>query len=110
MKGADPVGFAVREIPDVGKAYGPISFSLLATDPDGVTYIFTAQCFDCPNPALNIQQTFDQNTTGVSSFLPPQSGTWHFEATGDRRSLRGVSFARTVVSVRRPAALKGLSP
>ena len=102
MKGANPVDFAVREIPENGQAYGPISFSLLATDPDGVTYIFTAQCFDCQNPALNIQQTFDQNTTGVSSFLPPQSGTWRFGARATDGFSPGVSFSRTVVSVPPP--------
>ena len=102
VKGANPIGFAVREIPENGQAYGPISFSLLATDPDGVTYIFTAQCFDCQNPALNIQQTFDQNTTGISSFLPPQTGTWRFGARATDGLSPGVSFSRTVVSVPTP--------
>jgi len=104
VKGANPVGYAVREIPENGQAYGPISFSLLATDPDGVTYIFTAECFDCQNPALRIQQTFDQNTTGVSSFLPPQTGTWRFGARATDGLSAPISFARTVVSV--PAPLR----
>ena len=69
-----------------------------------MTYIFTAQCLDCPNPALNIQQTFDQNTTGASSFLPPQSGTWQFGATATDGLSAGISFARKVVSV--PAPLR----
>lgn len=104
MKGANPVDFAVREIPENGQAYGPLSFSLLATDPDGVSYVFTAQCFDCQNPALNIQQTFASNTTGVSSFLPPQTGTWRFGARATDGLSPGVSFSRTVVSV--PAPLR----
>jgi hypothetical protein len=50
VMGANPVGYAVREIPENGQAYGPISFSLLATDPDGVTYTFTAECSTARTP------------------------------------------------------------
>jgi hypothetical protein len=104
VKGANPVGYEVREIPDNGQAYGPISFSLLAIDPDGVTYIFTAVCSDCQNPALRILQTFDRNTTGVSTFLPPQTGKWVFTTVATDGLSAANPISRTVVSV--PAPLR----
>jgi hypothetical protein len=103
--GANPVGYAVREIPENGQAYGPISFSLLATDPDGVTYIHGA-VLRLPEPRAEHPADVRSEYDGVS--LPPAPvGTWR-SGDGDRRFSPGVPLARTVVACH-PGALKGLS-
>lgn len=57
-----------------------LDLSVAATDPDGVTYIFTAQCFDCQDPGLNTQREIGRNLTGTLAYQPPQVGTWVFGA------------------------------
>ena len=57
-----------------------------------------------PEPRAEHPADLRSNTTGVSSFLPPQTGTWRFGARATDGLSPGVSFSRTVVSV--PAPLR----
>ncbi|MFO7543921.1 MAG: hypothetical protein R6W77_00330 [Trueperaceae bacterium] len=49
-----------------------------ATDPDGVTFTFAAQCSNC---ADNTKKTLTTNATGDASYTPPELGTWTFYVT-----------------------------
>jgi hypothetical protein len=85
----------VIDVPDNGKASGPFTFSISATDPDGVTYIFSARCPECPDLALQNWREIGRNTTGSLEYNPPQSGTWNF-AVIFTDGFSTPSFGRTV--------------
>jgi hypothetical protein len=95
VQGGSLITLRREEIPENGQAYGPFTFSIAATDPDGVTYTFNAQCFNCLNPSLNTLQTIGTNQTGVLDYNPPQLGTWRF-GVNVTDGTSTISFGRTI--------------
>lgn len=86
------------EVPENGIVYNLyVKLSVAATDPDGVTYNFTAQCFDCADASLNTRQDIGTNDTGVLEYYPPRYayGTWRFGVNVTDGSST-ISFGRTI--------------
>jgi hypothetical protein len=95
LKGTLLEGLLYAEVPAEAKVFGPLTLSAAATDPDGVTYIFSAQCQNCQNPALKTAREIGRNTSGTLTFDPVQVGTWIFGVNITDGSST-ISFGRTV--------------
>ncbi len=79
-------------VPEGGYAFGELTLTVRAEDPDGVTYSFFAECLECADTS---RIDLGSNTIGDLGFIPPELALWRVGVTVSD-GFSSITMVRTV--------------